>query len=195
MAPSRAAGTAQRATGFQVAQAEVHEQAGQEDVQDRQPLHRLVGKLGGQQEEEQIGRVEQAGLHVGQKGRAAVKVRIPQGQLAGAQAGRRKAVGGEEEGDQVAAAGRLPGVGGEQDAPEKAQRGQPAGGRVAGPGLRIRVTDALWLMASLLRTLVPTPPDRPAGPHRRAGAVPGGCRSAGRRVQGLQQVEARPPNW
>jgi len=102
---------------------EVHACARKPDVRDAQPLQRAVGERGPEQEEQEVGRIEEARLDVAHMGRAAVQVRIPQGQRAVGQRGSREAIRRIEEGDQVTAIRRHPVLTG-HDAPEEAQRGE-----------------------------------------------------------------------
>ena len=73
------------------------------EVAYTQPLQNGVAEVGLEQEEEQVGRVEKAGLDVADEGRAAIEGRVPQRQRALGNLGRGKAIGGKEEAHQIAA--------------------------------------------------------------------------------------------
>ena len=88
-----------------------HVRPRQPDVKDSKPLHHSVGRFAEQSKGEQVDRVKDTGLVVGDEGRAAIKVGVPEGNDARPQAASGKAVGGPEEGDQIAATARDPLVG------------------------------------------------------------------------------------
>ncbi|MBK7202891.1 hypothetical protein [Candidatus Amarolinea dominans] len=82
-----------------------------------------VGEGGGEEQGEQGGRIEPAGLHIGHVRRAQVEVRVPEREMAGVQTALREGVDGVEERGQVAAVSR--GVGHAAELlPEEGGRGQ-----------------------------------------------------------------------
>ena len=77
------------------------------EMADAEQLHPAIVEGGIEQEEQQVGGIEESGLNVGDEWRAAVEVGIPERQLSLADGAGGEAVDGEEEADQVAAVGRL----------------------------------------------------------------------------------------
>jgi hypothetical protein len=88
--------------------------AGHPHMEDDQRLHHGVGGLADEGEGQEVDRVEDAGLVVGDEGGAAVEMGIPQRHDAGAQAAGGEAVHGPQKRDQVPAAARDPPPGEEQ---------------------------------------------------------------------------------
>ena len=92
-------------------------------MQDTEPLHGPDVKAGDQQEEKQVSRVEEASLDVGHVRSPTIEMGIPEWQLSRTQALGGKAVGGPEEGNEIAAPGRHVGIA-EDDPPEVSHAGQ-----------------------------------------------------------------------
>ena len=116
-----------------------HARTSQPDVEDDERLHHAVGRLTEEGEGEQVGRVEDARLVVGDERDAAMEVGVPEGNEPGAQAAGSEAVHRPEEGDQVAAAARDP-LAGEDERPEEGEddeRQEKQGGYVKPVILRL----------------------------------------------------------
>ena len=102
----------------------------QPDVENDQRLHHNIGRLAKEGKGQQVDRVENARLIVGDERSPAVEVGVPERDDARPQATSGEAVDGPKEGDQVTAATRNPLVGedqrpeeGENNQKQEAQRG------------------------------------------------------------------------
>ena len=97
--------------------------ASQPDVEDGQRLHHNIGRLAKEGKGQQVDRVEDARLIVGDERSSAVEVGVPERDDARPQATSGEAVDGPEEGDQVTTATRNPLVG-EDQRPEEGENNQ-----------------------------------------------------------------------
>ena len=75
------------------------------EMANAEQLHPAIVEGGIEQEEQQVGGIEESGLNVGDEGRAAVEVGIPERQLSLADGAGGETVDGEEKADEVAAIG------------------------------------------------------------------------------------------
>jgi hypothetical protein len=90
-------------------------------VENGQQLHGGVGYFGEEEEKQEVDRIKQARLVVGDEGGTAVEVRVPQGDDTSPEIAGCKVIDGVKEGDQVAATGGHPGITGEEELPEETE--------------------------------------------------------------------------